>query len=167
MRPRAADSGRVSTATEAAAVVGDADAATGAVLITFGAGRYALAMEQVAEVATVPELTLLPRMPDWVAGAANWRGRVLPVLDLRPLLGLPGHSPTSAARLVVLTADGVEAAILAESVPGVIDPLVDLRPLPEGAGSALLAGVGQDPAGPVVVIDPLAVLALGADLPAG
>lgn len=154
----------MSTATEAAV---DTAAATGSVLITYAAGRYAVAMEQVAEVATVPTLTLLPRMPAWVAGAANWRGRVLPVLDLRPLLGLPGHSLTSAARLVVLSADGVEVAILAESVPGVVEPLTDLRRLPEGAESPLLAGVGEDSAGPVVVIDPLAVLALGSDLPAG
>jgi purine-binding chemotaxis protein CheW len=158
----------VSTATEGAAVAVVAEhATTGAVLITFAAGRYAVAMEQVAEVATVPPLTLLPRMPHWVAGAANWRGRVLPVLDLRPLLGLPGHSLTSAARLVVLTADGVEVAILAESVPGVVEPLTDLRPLPEGSDSPLLAGVAQDPSGPVAVIDPLAVLGLGTELPAG
>ena len=46
-------------------------------------------MADVAEVTASRRVTRLPGAPPWLAGVANWRGRMLPVLDLRPLLGAP------------------------------------------------------------------------------
>ena len=53
------------------------------VLVRLGGCRYALPMASVAEVGRPPGLTRVPGLPSWVAGVANWRGRVLAVLDLR------------------------------------------------------------------------------------
>ena len=50
-------------------------------------------MADVAEVASVPGVTRVPGAPAWLAGVANWRGRMLPVLDLRPLLGADRGPP--------------------------------------------------------------------------
>ena len=41
----------------------------------------------VAEVGRLPKLTRVPGTPEWLSGVANWRGRILAVLDVRPLLG--------------------------------------------------------------------------------
>jgi len=51
------------------------------VLVRLGGCRYALPMSAVAEVGRPPSLTRVPGLPAWVAGVANWRGRVLAVLD--------------------------------------------------------------------------------------
>jgi chemotaxis signal transduction protein len=142
-------------------------ATAGAVVLNFGAGRYEVDMAAVAEVATVPPVTLLPRAPAWLTGVANWRGRVLPVLDLRPLLGLAQHSLASSARIVVLAADGVEVAVLAEAVPGVVESATQLLPMPDATASALIAGLHPDPDGPITALDAGAVLALRSQLPPG
>ena len=61
-------------------------ALTELVLVRLGGCRYALPMASVAEVGRPPALTRVPGLPAFVAGVANWRGRVLAVLDLRGLL---------------------------------------------------------------------------------
>ena len=78
------------------------------VVVRLGGCRYAVSMDAVAEVGRPPVLTRVPGLPSWVAGVANWRGRVLAVLDLRPLLTAGPALLDRRGRLVVLvcTNDG-------------------------------------------------------------
>ena len=138
--------------------------ASGAVVLRLGASRYAVAMADIAEVAPVPGLTRIPGAPTWLAGVANWRGRMLPVLDLRPLLGAEVVTLPGSARLVVLSRDGVVAGVVAEAVPGVYDgDLTSAAPAPPtlaAAAAALVTGQVNDRTGPLAVLDAAAVLAL-------
>ena len=138
------------------------------VAFRLGASRYAVEAPDVAEVTRVPALTRVPKMPVWLPGVGNWRGHVLPVVDLRPLLDLPQNSLPSSARVVVLVVDGVEIGLLTEAVTGLVRVSDDLPPVPSTAPAhvaALLRGVlpGGD-GGPIGVLDVGAVLALGARL---
>lgn len=139
-------------------------AAAGAVLLRFGASRYAVDMADVAEVAAVPGVTRIPGSPPWLLGVANWRGRMLPVLDLRPLLAAETVPLPGSARLVVVGRDEVVVGLVAEAVPGVFDAaLGDLAPPPPTLpADARLLVVGQvsDARGPIAVLDAGAVLAL-------
>ncbi len=133
------------------------------VVVRLGGGRFALPMDTVAEVGRTPGVTRVPGTPSWVRGVTNWRGRILGVLDLCELLGLP---PVDAGdgRLVVLSRNGSMAGVVAERVDGVMDIDTEalepaLLTLPAEAG-ALLAGQLTDEHGPVGVIDAGAVFAL-------
>jgi chemotaxis signal transduction protein len=145
-----------------------AGVAAGGVLLRLGASRFAVPMADVAEVTPVPGVTRIPGTPAWLAGVANWRGRVLPVLDLRPLLSAATVPLATSARLVVLTRDGVVAGVLAEAVPGVHDASLgetELEPAPPtltADARLLVAGQVSDRSGPVAVLDTGAVLALRA-----
>lgn len=139
------------------------------VLVRLGGSRYALPMTAVAEVGRPPGLTRVPGLPAWVAGLANWRGRVLAVVDLRPLLAAPDHPLDRRGRLVVLRHAGRSAGLLAEAVEGTCTPAADavepvLAHLPE-AGAALLAGHVTDANGPVGLLDLGAVFGLTDALP--
>lgn len=141
-----------------------AGSAAGGVLLRLGASRYAVRAADVAEVTPVPRITRVPGGPGWLAGVANWRGRMLPVLDLRPLLGAATVPLPSSARLVVVSREDVIAGLLAEAVPGVYDETLD-DPAPPpptitADAAALVAGQVADRAGPVAVLDVPAVLAL-------
>lgn len=152
------------TAEVADVVVAEVGVPAGGVLLRLGASRYAVAMADVAEVAPVPGLTRVPGAPLWLAGVANWRGRMLPVLDLRSLLAAEALPLPGSARLVVLARDGVVAGVVAEAVPGVYDgELADPAPPPPtltADAASLVLGQVADRSGPIAVLDAAAVLML-------
>src|SRR3954471_22623532 len=134
------------------------------VVVRLGGCRYALPMPAVAEVGRPPALTRVPGLPGWVAGVANWRGRVLAVIDLRPLLAAESRPLDRRGRLVVLTRAGVTVGLLTERVEGTtdLDPESvepSLAHLPPATG-ALIAGQVTDRAGPVGLLDLEAVFGL-------
>jgi purine-binding chemotaxis protein CheW len=139
------------------------------VVVRLGGSRYALPMHAVAEVGRPPSLTRVPGLPSWLAGVANWRGRVLAVLDLRPLLAAPAGPLDRLGRLVVLNRAGVPVGLLTEGVEGThlldeeqVEPA--LTHLPDTAAD-LLAGHTTDADGPCGVLDIDAVFRLADALP--
>ncbi len=141
--------------------------AAGGVVLRLGGSRYVLAMADVAEVVQVPKVTRIPGAPSWLRGVANWRGRMLPVIDVRPLLGAPSGPLASSARLVVVQggADGATTAgLVAETVQGVFDVVADdLAPAPPtlaADAARLVAGQVSDHRGPLAVLDAGALLGL-------
>lgn len=133
------------------------------VVVRLGGGRFALPMDAVAEVGRTPGVTRVPGTPRWVRGVTNWRGRILGVLDLGDLLGLPGVD-AGEGRLVVLSRGGSMVGVVADRVDGVLDIDTEvlepaLLTLPAEAG-ALLEGQLTDEQGPVGVVDAGAVFAL-------
>ncbi len=138
------------------------------VVVRFGGARYAVAMAAVAEVVPVPVLTRVPGVSRWLAGVVNWRGRVLPVIDPRSLLGEDLNPLPSSARLLVLALDGVEAGVLAEAVSGLLeagDGMVQPSPATApSSAAALVLGTVNDATGPLSLLDPVALLALRSQL---
>jgi len=139
------------------------------VIVRFGSSRYAVAMSCVAEVIAVPVTSRVPGCPRWLAGVVNWRGRVLPVIDPRSLLGTELTPLPSSARLLVLSVDGIEAGLIGEAVAGLLEAGETSPEPPPATASALAAslvtGVVTDSAGPISLLDATAVLALRAGLP--
>lgn len=43
----------------------------------------------VRELSVQPEFTPVPRAPEWIRGVMNWRGKIIPCVDLRRRLALP------------------------------------------------------------------------------
>lgn len=139
------------------------------VIVRLGGSRYAVPMAAVAEVGRPPALTRVPGLPAWVGGVANWRGRVLAVLDLRPLLAGATGEAGRQARLAVLNRGGVPVGLLTEGVEGTqwldaeqVEP--SLSHLPQSAAE-LLVGQFTDERGPCGVLDLDAVFRLPEALP--
>lgn len=145
-------------------------AAGDTIVVRIGGARYAVGLAQVAEVTKVPPLTRVPGVPAWVSGVANWRGRILTVLDLRSLLGADVAALDAAARLVVLTTDVATVGVLVDKVEGtaavasaeVLVPAV----LPSAAADLVRSHVPLDD-GPLAVLDVDAVMRLRDQLPRG
>jgi chemotaxis signal transduction protein len=136
------------------------------VVARLGSARYAVDLAVVAEVLPLPPTSRLPGAPLWLDGIANWRGRVLPVLDLRPLLGAERRPAASSARLIVMRHDGVEAGVLVDAVLGLMTCEGELREVPSTvppAAASILSGTVED-GGPIAVIDATSVLALRGQL---
>ena len=138
------------------------------VILRFAGARYAVDMASVAEVVPVPRLTRVPGSPTWLSGVVNWRGRVLPVADLRPLVGANLSPLPTSARLVVLAEGDVEVGLVADMVPGLLNcKPSDLESVPAtiATGIAPLVRGVVDVDGPVALLATEAVLRLRDQLP--
>jgi purine-binding chemotaxis protein CheW len=96
--------------------------ATGLRVLTFRLdGReHGLSVADVVEVVRMVEITPLPEGPRWVAGVLNYRGRVIPVIDLRARLGLPCRAPSLSTPLIVVDAGPRLAALLVDEADEVL-----------------------------------------------
>ncbi len=90
----------------------------------------------VFQVVDASGLTPLPATPPWVLGAILARTRVVPVLDLRALLGLEGGGMSDLSKVLVLE-DGEDLFGLAvEELEGRVD--LDRAEAGRGARGSLL-----------------------------
>jgi purine-binding chemotaxis protein CheW len=67
-----------------------------------GASRYAVPMQSLAEILPLPPIVPVPLSPDHLAGLANLRGQVIPVIRLRSVFAVPGDAHQARARLLVI-----------------------------------------------------------------
>jgi purine-binding chemotaxis protein CheW len=151
---------------ETAATAADA---IDAIVVRLGAGKFAVELASVAEVGRTPKVTRVPGLPAWMAGVANWRGRILPILDLRPLLGAEAAGLDRHSRLLVLTSEGIAVGMLVDSVEGTT-ALTDVATFPAAStpnGATLLRGQVPRDDGPIALLDVTAVLKLRDGLPRG
>jgi purine-binding chemotaxis protein CheW len=101
---------------------------------------YGLEILKVQEIIGMMEVTHVPRMPAFVRGVINLRGKVIPVVDLRLKFGLDAREDTERTCIVVLQVarDGalVTMGTIVDEVSEVLDIATEqLEPAPSfGAG---------------------------------
>ncbi|NJL08789.1 MAG: chemotaxis protein CheW [Methylacidiphilales bacterium] len=108
-------------------------------LVSFGlAGQeYALPIEHVQEIVQVPEvISAVPNSDDSVLGVMTLRSRLLPLVSLRRLFGLPMSELGEQCRIVVVSLskdnDALAVGIVTDTVKEVLRvPRSIVDPLPE------------------------------------
>ena len=63
-------------------------------------------------------VTPVPGAKDWVAGLANLRGQLLPIVDLRQFLGAGSSRNSRTARVLVAESDELLVGIVVDEVFG-------------------------------------------------
>jgi len=64
--------------------------------------EYGIGILKVREIIGLLEITPVPRMPAFVRGVINLRGKVIPVIDLRLKFGMPGAQDTKQTCIIVV-----------------------------------------------------------------
>lgn len=81
--------------------------------------RYALASQQVVEVLPLVTLKTLPHTPEYFAGVFNYRGRIVPVIDLCQLMGGKACCEHLSSRIILVNYSGGDTA-KSSSAPSII-----------------------------------------------
>ncbi len=90
-----------------------------------------MSTEYVIEIINDHSITPLPATPDYVAGIINLRGSILPVVDIRILMGKERAEYTSKTCIIVLNIDSVPIGIVVDTVKQVLDiDMNDIQPMP-------------------------------------
>jgi len=85
-----------------------------------GGEEFGLDILRVQEIIRFQELTRVPNSPDFMAGVANLRGRVIPVVSLRKCFALEDCEPNKQTRIVVVEFNGNVIGFVVDSVSEVL-----------------------------------------------
>src|SRR5512138_1977941 len=111
--------------------------------------RHAVPAAQVRQILEARRLSALTGAPPWMLGAIPARARVVPVLDLRVLLGLAGGGISDATRVLLLEDEGDPFGVAVDEVEGRLElPRDQVSETPEG-GPVRWVGPGR-----LAVLDP-------------
>lgn len=136
-------------------------------LVVFRVGdeEYGADIQYVTSVIDLHQhrITPVPRLPNYIVGVINLRGRVIPVIDLRQRLGLPKMEATKQSRIAVAEMDGGTVGMIVDSVsttmrvgPADIEPP---SPVVVSVEHDFVAGVARQQDRLVVMLDMERVLA--------
>lgn len=108
--------------------------------------EYGVEILKVREINGVMDITAVPRMPGYMKGVINLRGKVIPVVDLRLKFGLQeiGHSEETC---IIVVDVGKEIGIIVDTVCEVLDIVrANIEPPPSMGGAvdtSFILGMGK------------------------
>jgi purine-binding chemotaxis protein CheW len=107
-----------------------------------GEVHYAVSIHRVREIANPLQLVSLPRAPAAVTGVADYRGEVVPVVDLRQRFGLEPAEATRRTKWIIVDVDGRSVVLVVDAVTEVFGTGgAELRPVPSLGGGDDVRGI--------------------------
>jgi len=95
------------------------------VLFELAGQEYGVNVQQVLSIERIPEITRVPRTPDFVVGVMNLRGEVLPVIDLRKRFALESFKGVEVQReqqrIIVVKLDDITVGMIVDMVRDVLN----------------------------------------------
>jgi len=91
--------------------------------LTFALGEeeYGLEILKVREIIGLMDVTRVPRMPGFVRGVINLRGKVIPVVDLRLKFGMEHIDDTEQTCIIVVDLGDIVMGVVVDRVSEVLD----------------------------------------------
>jgi purine-binding chemotaxis protein CheW len=126
-----------------------------ACLVQLEGTRFAVEVRFAREVVVFDEVTMVPLAPPHLLGVVSLRGSVMPLVDIRPFLGLEATRAIRESRALVVEHASTQAALLIDEVDG-LEPLDGLAPAGEdadGRAQEFSAGRLEREDGPVALLD--------------
>lgn len=93
--------------------------------LSLGKERYGARASQVREIAKAPQIAKVPGTPSYILGVVNLRGEIIPVVDLKELMGLERIKPEEMVWLVIVKRERDEVGLL-------VDEVLDIIQIPSG-----------------------------------
>lgn len=106
---------------------------------------FGITADHVVEIITNHTITKLPLLPGHVRGIINLRGQILPIVDIRLLLGQPCEQDTC---IIILNIQEITVGILVDSVQRMLDiQQQSITPVPTRNAQKLVSGMCSLPDG--------------------
>lgn len=117
--------------------------------------RYALPIDRVQEIQQIVAFSEVPGGTSGVVGMVNLRGRVIPAVDLRRLLGLTSEEYTLETPMIICRIHDQLVALVADEVQDVVElPLGSLQEAPAMHSlAAKMLGVARMDDGLIYLLD--------------
>ena len=89
------------------------------IVFKLGTEEYGIRIEQVKEVTITPEITRMPKTPEFIKGVANIRGDIIAIMDLeeRFSIRLPENQAPSTSYTLAIEAKDYTIGIIVRDMP--------------------------------------------------
>ena len=121
----------------------------GGKFLTFFLGReeYAIEILKVQEIIGLMPITPVPKMPGYIRGVLNLRGKIVPVMNLRRRFGFSAVEDTDETCIIVVQDAEHLMGVLVDKVSEVVDiatgAIEDVPSVGMSGQSDYLAGIGK------------------------
>jgi purine-binding chemotaxis protein CheW len=119
------------------------------VIFELAGENYAVDVTPVVNVLRMVEITEVPHAPSFVEGIVNFRGTVMPVIDLRKRLDLPVSEETKQTRIMAVSLDKAMVGMIVDAVSEVAEISPDIieppSPILLDVDSDFLKGIAKMP----------------------
>ncbi len=111
-------------------------------VFTLAGKQFALPLEPVRRVVHAAAITMIPKAPEIVCGLVNYKGQILPVINISCRFHLPGHEIEPSQHFIIVNSKTRYFGLLADTVTGVIEEPVEnvVEPQDIIVGIEFLAG---------------------------
>ncbi len=126
--------------------------------------EFLLSIDAINEIIMLPPITYVPNAEKYIEGVINLRGIILPVINLRKMMGMPRGEPTASTRIIICKEENlnIRVGLLVDHITFVVALLPDsvdaASPPLSASGHDLLSGVSKEGARIQGVLDLVKVL---------
>jgi len=115
---------------------------------------YAFPAKQIIEIVQLPALSILEKMPDYIVGMMNLRGKIINVIDLRKFLGIPQIPYSSDHQVLIIKSYDKTIGIITDFVSDVIQfDTQNLEKLPYNSQEKYISGIYKNLDNIVALLD--------------
>jgi purine-binding chemotaxis protein CheW len=126
-------------------------------IFSLGNEEYGIGISYVTEIVGIQKITEIPEVEEYIKGIINLRGNVIPVIDVRLMLGLKEKEYNDRTCTIVLNVKGVPIGLIVDSVSEVLQICDDnIVPPPQINGAEkqkYINAVGRTESGIKLVLD--------------
>ena len=115
------------------------------VVFALGEEEFGVDIHAVREIVRLPDITPVPRSPEYASGICNLRGSVLPVIDTRCRFDMDVVTPNEETRMLVVESRGTATGIIVDGMKEVLrlhgTPIEETPGVCRGVDEEFLSGV--------------------------
>jgi len=109
--------------------------------------EFLFPIEVMNEIIMINQLTFVPSAPRFIEGVINLRGKILPTVNLRKMMGLPNVAPTSQSRIIIAHCEEIMIGLLVDGISYVVtlfpDQIENQTLVTKGTGTELISGISK------------------------
>ena len=94
---------------------------------TLAEEEYGIGILKIKEIIGMLPITSVPQTPEFVKGVINFRGKVIPVMDLRLRFGMPSIDYSERTCIIVVEIDGQAGTILVGIVVDAVSEVLNIK----------------------------------------
>jgi len=127
------------------------------VCFKIGNEEYGIDILQVQEIYKLPTITKLPKSIDYIEGVIDFRGKVMPIVDLSVKFRIKSNEEGDSQRAIVVDVGGKQVGLAIDSVSHVVkvdsSEIEPPPPVVKGISGKYIVGIAKLAEGFVVILD--------------